>query len=293
MEPIRDRAGESGRAQPDAESVRAILGSDSVRELVRRLPNALRGTIRCVAYGIQIVDDSPDRVRIVSLLQDEKPPDAEIDAGSNEVREFVEKGYATEESPFSIVLKTGQPVYFADLTTESGFPSILEIWRRSGVRSLLYLPLHFNGTFFGAFFCGSRKTDAFPEATRDLLSMVAELIALSVQNSLSQERTNRSRKALADERDRLQTLLQIAKVASSAMDTGSLMRGQLFTELRKVLHHQSGGGDASAITRKPAISTCYTWICRTITPVPQSKPGSRWRKPPAARPSECSERFAT
>lgn len=230
--------------EPDSPAVgvqtlREILGTTSVRDLVARLPRALQGVVPCVAYGIQIYDEPNQLVRILSIHQTNRPVGAELGVDSAEVQEVVESGYPPSDTPFSLVLETGRPVHIDNLAEEKRFTRILDIWRRSGVLSLAYLPLRLNGTLFGALFFGSERPGAFRAATLDLLQIFADHLALAVRSALNVEQIDRARIELANERDRLRMLLQLAKAIGGTLDTVSLMRS-IFFEMRKFFSYDFG-----------------------------------------------------
>lgn len=229
----------SARIPVDVQSLREILGSATVAELVSKLPLIVQCFVRCVAYGVQLYDAPNDLVRIVSLHQDEKPPNAEINIESVEVQEKVEHGYPASDSPLSVVLESESIVYLEDLSEESRFSQILDVWRRSGVKSLIYIPLRTDHGIIGALFCGSHTANAFSSSVTELLGILADHVALAVSHCITHERDARSRRELAHERDRFSTLLQVAKAIASELDTVGLMRA-LFQELRKYFDHQFG-----------------------------------------------------
>lgn len=239
MNGLFDQVPQPDPQEIEARSLREILGSTSVRELVGRLPRALHGVVRCVAYGVQIYDEPSQLVRILSIRQDERPPGAELQVESNEIQEVVESGYPPADTPFSLVLETGQPVHIPDLSDETRFHRIVDIWRRAGVSALAYLPLRLNGSLFGALFFGSSHAQAFPPETLELLQMIADHVALAVRSALNVEQIERARRDLYAERDRLRTLVQLARSVAESPDTIGLMRS-IFFELRKFFGYEFG-----------------------------------------------------
>ena len=73
----------------------------------------------------------------------------------------VEHEFPAEHTPTSVVLQTGQPLYFPDLESETRFPVVMKILLQGGVRSYCVLPLFTERRQLGSLTFGSSEKDAY------------------------------------------------------------------------------------------------------------------------------------
>ena len=103
--------------------------------------------------------------------------------------------------------------------------------REHGLRSYSVLPLSTAHVRLGALGFGSKRADAFTSRDLQFLRRVAELVALSVDNTLSQS-------ALAEERDRAHVLLEVETTLAASLDLKQLLLAAA-TSLHQVIAHDS------------------------------------------------------
>lgn len=120
-----------------------------------------------------------------------------------------------ESSPSGWVWQTQQPLVVRDLQVEERFPRVFDLFREKGLRSYCVIPLTTAQRRLGALGLGSSQLNAYQEEDMRLLGRVAELVAMALENSLT-------RQALHDEKERLQTLLEISRALVSSLDLKQL-----------------------------------------------------------------------
>jgi formate hydrogenlyase transcriptional activator len=102
---------------------------------------------------------------------------------------FIEEGRADASchGPASIAITTGKPALFAeqDLKNLSLESKACERLLDEGVKFLCSVPLLSHNRTLGALNVGSRREDAFAEDDIDLLSQVAQQVAIAVENALA------------------------------------------------------------------------------------------------------------
>src|SRR5947209_2849814 len=120
-----------------------------------------------------------------------------------------------EDSVAGWVWKNQTTLSIPDLDREQRFEPRLRVLRDLGVHSYCVLPLTSAHLKLGALGFGSRHTHAFSERDVLFLQRVAELVALSTDNTLSQE-------ALAEERQRAHALLEFETILAASLDLKQL-----------------------------------------------------------------------
>jgi formate hydrogenlyase transcriptional activator len=135
-----------------------------------------------------------------------------------------------------IAFQTGQPL-FTNRFEESGLNS--EFDRRfyeAGIRSGGCVPLMAHGRKLGVLGMASFREDAFPPADQELLTHVANQIALAVENALNYERARVAEQQAQRQSAQVQLLLEVNNAIASALDLPSLFRA-VSASLRQVFRH--------------------------------------------------------
>jgi formate hydrogenlyase transcriptional activator len=114
------------------------------------------------------------------------------------------------------VWENQQPLILPDLNAESRFRTLLDILREKGLRSYCVSPLTTAQKRLGALGLASVRPNAYGERDVRLLRRVAEMVALAIENSLTRE-------ALEEEKERLQTLVEVNKTLVSNLEIEALL----------------------------------------------------------------------
>jgi formate hydrogenlyase transcriptional activator len=123
---------------------------------------------------------------------------------------------ALEDSVAGWVWRNQTDLSIPDLDTEKRFELGLRWFRERGLRSYSAFPLTVASVKLGALGFGGRQPEAFASRDRQFLYRVAELVALSVDNTLSQA-------ALAQERDRARAMLEVETALAATLDLKHLL----------------------------------------------------------------------
>jgi len=157
-----------------------------------------------------------------------------------ETREEIDKPLGMEHpvdgSPSGWVWQTQQPFIVEDVLTETRFKDFLLRLRDEGVRSFAVLPLTTAQHRLGAMGFGRLRPQAIPDSDVRFMQRVAAQVAVAVDNSLNYESSQAYQRQLAEQRDRLQVLLDINNVLVTSRELSELFRG-IVSALSRVIHH--------------------------------------------------------
>jgi formate hydrogenlyase transcriptional activator len=134
-----------------------------------------------------------------------------------------------EESPAGWAWQNQQPLIMPDLASEARFPAVLDILRENGLRSYCWLPLSTAQKRLGAMGLGSSEINAYRERDVRLLSRVAELVAVAVENTLARD-------ALQQEKERLNMLLEVNHTLVTNRDLQKLFPA-ISAFIRRMIRH--------------------------------------------------------
>jgi len=144
--------------------------------------------------------------------------------------------HPVEGSPSGWVWQTQQPFIVEDVLTETRFSEFLGKLKDEGVRSFAVVPLTTAQRRLGAMGFGRLRPQAIPDSDIQFMQRVAAQVAVAVDNSLNFESSQAYQRELAEQRDRLQVLLDINNVLVTSRELRDLFRG-IVSALSRVLHH--------------------------------------------------------
>jgi formate hydrogenlyase transcriptional activator len=133
-----------------------------------------------------------------------------------------------EESACGFVWEKQRPIVLPDLHVETRFQRAVSLLKGKGVRSYCELPLTTAQRKFGALGLGSVRPNAYGDDDVELLRRVAELVALALENAMTQA-------AFLEEKQRLQMLLEVSTTLMSNLDVRQLFPS-ISDFIRKVIH---------------------------------------------------------
>lgn len=122
---------------------------------------------------------------------------------------------------------------FRNLQEESRFPRVLDALRSRDFKTYYMMPLTSAHRKLGALGVASRTENAYGEEDERLLTRIAELTAIAVENVLS-------RTALEDEKTRLQALVQVNRELVSSLEMQRLLP-LISHSMTRVLPHDFAG----------------------------------------------------
>ena len=144
--------------------------------------------------------------------------------------------HPVEDSPSGWVWQTQQPFIVEDVLTETRFKPFLDRLQEEGVRSFAALPLTTAQRRLGSMGFGRLRPQAIPDSDIQFMQRVAAQVAVAVDNALNFESSQAYQRQLAEQRDRLQVLLDINNVLVTSRELSELFRG-IVSALTRVIHH--------------------------------------------------------
>jgi formate hydrogenlyase transcriptional activator len=134
-----------------------------------------------------------------------------------------------EASPSGWAWQNQETLVMNDLKSEYRFTAALNVLRQQGLRSYCWMPLTTADKHLGALGLGSSQANAYTGKDLRLLSRVAQLIAVAVENALTRE-------ALVREKETLQTLLEVNNSLVTTRDLQKLFPA-ISTFIRRIVGH--------------------------------------------------------
>jgi formate hydrogenlyase transcriptional activator len=177
----------------------AVVTHLGLDDLFPAVSACLRKAIQHDGSSLLLCDDETGEWRIHVL-----------DFATNE--SFIERG-RTEDvtwSPCCAAIETGKPAVFRekDLREKSEISEIARRLLASGVRSFCSAPLMSHNRALGALNVGRRKDDGFAAEDVELLGLVAQQVAIAVENALAYKEIAQLKDKLAEEKLYLEEEIQ-------------------------------------------------------------------------------------
>src|SRR6202521_2657759 len=168
-----------------------LISIRSSEELFRLLARELRAVVNFYVMGIGIYDENAHEVRLTSYGEPGDPL---------QVPKLV-----PEETFTWWVYQHQQPLIIPSLDTETRFPAVAEMLKNRGVRSVCALPLTTVHRRLGGLAIGSIEADAYSREEVSFLALVANQVALAVDDALNFDASQHAKEALhaSEERFRL------------------------------------------------------------------------------------------
>ncbi len=118
---------------------------------------------------------------------------------------------SVEDCPSGWVWQRQESLSFSDLSSEQRYPAVLEPLRKHGLRSYFVTPLTTAEKRLGAMGLASSEVGAYEQADINFMRRIAEIVALTIENSLTHEE-------LKQERVRLKALVEVNQALVSNLD---------------------------------------------------------------------------
>jgi len=131
------------------------------------------------------------------------------------------------------VYREQRPVVFGTLEGETRFPVSVPILREAGLNSVCALPLTTAHRRLGSLVIASVKQDAYSEDAARFCALVADQIALAMDDAISVQESKRAQ-------DRLQLLLDLTNRVVSSLNLRDVLR-ELSAELRRIMDCDGAG----------------------------------------------------
>jgi len=132
--------------------------------------------------------------------------------------------FSIDESPSGWVWNNQRPLFVPDIDREIRFARPIRILREYGVRSFSSFPLTTPRRRLGAYTLGSSQPDACSDSDLEFPLLVAEQVALAVENALNYQEATELQRQVTRERDHLKLLLDVNNAVVSNLSPSELAR---------------------------------------------------------------------
>src|SRR5262245_19591074 len=199
---------------------KTLAGHQTVAGLFKVLADHLTAVVPFDALALVLHDDKTDEMRLVVL----EPADL--------VPPIVTAPVAAH-GPAATVWQTQRGAIIS-IPDNGPVPPTLEYIHRLGQRVTCLLPLTTARRRLGILAFGSRSTRAYTDDTLTFMEQIAAVVAIAVENKINYDEAQRYERALCDERDHLQFLLDLNNVLVSKLDRRALLQA-MFEAVQHVL----------------------------------------------------------
>src|SRR6266478_10117596 len=159
-----------------------LISIRSSEELFSLLARELRAVVNFYVMSVGIYDEKAHEVRLASYGEPGDPL---------QVPKLV-----PEETLTWWVYQHQQPLIIPSLDAETRFPAVAEMLKNRGVRSVCALPLTTVHRRLGGLAVGSIEADAYSKEEVSFLSLVANQVALAVDDALNSDASQHAKEDL-------------------------------------------------------------------------------------------------
>jgi formate hydrogenlyase transcriptional activator len=200
---------------------KAISAQRQCKDLFRALTVELPNVVRFDYIAVALHDAESGRVcrHIIDMSTGETIPPPEVDV--------------TETFAWW-VFQHQQPLLIPFLDRETRFPRLTTYLREHGMQSACALPLTTMHRKLGSIGFGSTLADAYSAEEVRMLSLVADVVALALDDTLNFEASQRAQEQLVREKDRLKLLLELNNSIASNLELRELLRA-IAASVRRVM----------------------------------------------------------
>jgi formate hydrogenlyase transcriptional activator len=201
----------------------AIAAHDNLGDLFHALAKCLRPIVAFNFLSVVLHDPDREVMRMYVL---------EGEVSSSILRTGME--FPMEDSVSAFSMRNARPTIIPDTETEPRFKTTTRMLSDHGVRSLCSLPLITPRRRLGGLTFGNSTKGTFLAEDLTALQMVADQVAVAVENALNFEATQKLQEELGRERDRLKLLLDVNNAVVSQLDLPQVFRS-IPTSVRKAM----------------------------------------------------------
>ena len=189
---------------------RAIAAHHDIKELFRSLADELRPVVNFVFLRVFLYDAARHLMRLHVSEAPGQPAEP--------FSEFPPEGTAV-----GWVYEKQEPLVIPDVDRETRFPRLHGILKEYGIRSHVTFPLTTAHGRLGTFAVGSDHSDAYSDEDCRFLALVADQIAVAIDDALHVQALQRTQVELENRHQRLQLLLDINNSIASNLNLRDLL----------------------------------------------------------------------
>ena len=198
------------------------------KELFRALANELCGVVHFDGIGVVQFDETGNKVKW-HLAKNCADSGAISSTQLGPEDELLWWAYENQEA-----------VVVSSVATEDRFPASMEHLKKFGIQSGCVLPLTTAHRRLGCLFMGSEQPDSYSDEEVCFLSVIANQVAVAMDNALNFEASQQSQADLQREKDRLRLLLDLTNSIASNLELRELLR-TVAANARRLMQCDVGG----------------------------------------------------
>jgi PAS domain S-box-containing protein len=227
----------AGRYEALLRASRAINAYREPAALFRALAGELQDALKFDYLGLILYDESLNKIEM---------PVMEVLNGSGVT---IPADLRAEDTITWWVYHNQRPVVISHASDETRFPRMMQIYRTCGVQSAVVLPLTTAHRRLGGFALGSEQPDAYSDKEVRYLELVADHVALAVDNALRDEKQRRSEEDLRKQKAHFEKLFELAPEAIALRDLENrvLRVNEEFTKLFGYTADEAVGRNISSL----------------------------------------------
>src|SRR5712692_835218 len=138
------------------------------------------------------------------------------------------------------VYQNQQPVVVCSVHEDTRFPRTVEVLKAYGIQSACAFPLTTAHRRLGCLIIGSEHPNAYAGEEVSFLSLVANQVAVAIDDALNFEASQRTQEQLEREKDRLKLLLDVNNSVASNLELRELLRA-IAISVRQVMQCDAVG----------------------------------------------------
>jgi len=249
------------------EVAEAIVSNRELSELFKGLAGQLQRVGRFDCLWVNLRDDASNTLRLRVV----EPPDLSP-----------AEALISVQDPATWVWQNQRPVVASSLAETSAWPQFHQWAQSLNLHSLCVQPLTAAGRRLGAIGFGCKQSGAYDGRDVDFLGLVANQVAVAVDNALNNEAALASQRRLSSERDRLGLLLEVSETIASHRDLDEMFHdlGQRlprivpFDYINLLLHDSERDVMRLHVLSAPESSTIRPGM---VLPVDETSAGLVWK----------------
>jgi formate hydrogenlyase transcriptional activator len=189
----------------------ALTSYSELEDLLRSLRGHLEPIVQFTFMTVCLWDRDTDRITL-QFFEPWDSPASHLVGGS----------YPAHGTYPGMAVHTGRPVFVSRIEPDGPYPS--RVLSDYDVQSYCAVPLITAHGTIGSLNFGSLERDAYTPGDIELMSRVASLVAVALENAKSLDTIQHQRTALQRERDQLNLLLDVTNAVVTQLDTRALFR---------------------------------------------------------------------
>ena len=200
---------------------RAIASYRDPKELFRVLASELHRVVDFDFIGLFLYDEATNKIDVPVLETAKSPAFA------------IPEDFPPEDTQTWWVFRHQEPVVVSSRDEETRFPRMMELYKRYGIQSSCILPLKTAHRRLGSLGLGVEHSHAYPAEEVRYLSLVADQVALAVDNATSYQEQERTKEELGKQKAHFEKLFELAPEPIALRDINSrvLRVNKEFTKL--------------------------------------------------------------